>query len=53
MWEGLDVELVPHRPKPSKVSAYIVPIEVTKLEKDLNFPRLLFVSANPRRAWKT
>src|SRR5438309_10501985 len=30
-----------HLPKPRKVSAKIVPIEVTKLEKDLKFPRLV------------
>ncbi len=29
-----------HLPKPKKVSAKIVPIEVTKLEKELKFPRL-------------
>src|SRR2546430_14028428 len=29
-----------HLPKPRKVSAKIVPIEVTKLEKELKFPRL-------------
>lgn len=30
-----------HLPKPRKVSAKIVPIEVTKLEKELKFPRLV------------
>jgi len=30
-----------HLPKPRKVSARIVPIEVTKLEKELKFPRLV------------
>src|SRR6476619_3713300 len=30
-----------HLPKPKKVSAKIVPIEVTKLEKELKFPRLV------------
>src|SRR5262245_46988795 len=30
-----------HLPKPKKVSAKIVPIEVTKLEKELRFPRLV------------
>ena len=30
-----------HLPKPRKVSAKIVPVEVTKLEKDLKFPRLV------------
>jgi len=30
-----------HLPKPKKVSATIVPIEVTKLEKELKFPRLV------------
>src|SRR4029453_7508540 len=29
-----------HLPKPRKVSAKIVPLEVTKLEKELKFPRL-------------
>ena len=30
-----------HLPKPKKVSAKIVPIELTKLEKELKFPRLV------------
>src|SRR5262249_56330186 len=30
-----------HLPKPRKVSAKIVPVEVTKLEKELKFPRLV------------
>src|SRR6476661_9372759 len=30
-----------HLPKPRKVSAKIVPIEVTKLDKELKFPRLV------------
>src|SRR5262245_63402539 len=30
-----------HLPKPRRVSAKIVPIEVTKLEKELKFPRLV------------
>src|SRR5258707_3510674 len=30
-----------HLPKPRKISAKIVPIEVTKLEKELKFPRLV------------
>src|SRR4030095_1979310 len=30
-----------HLPKPRKVSAKIVPVEITKLEKDLKFPRLV------------
>src|SRR5438034_198549 len=30
-----------HLPKPRKVSATIAPVEVTKLEKELKFPRLL------------
>ena len=30
-----------HLPKPKKVSANIVPIEITKLEKELKFPRLV------------
>src|SRR5262249_21624062 len=30
-----------HLPKPKRVSAKIVPIEVTKLDKELKFPRLV------------
>src|SRR5262245_45965906 len=30
-----------HLPKPRKVSAKIVPVEVTKLDKELKFPRLV------------
>src|SRR4026209_3012679 len=30
-----------HLPKPRRVSARIVPVEVTKLEKELKFPRLV------------
>jgi alpha-2-macroglobulin len=30
-----------HLPKPKRVSVTIVPVEVTKLEKDLKFPRLV------------
>src|SRR5207249_5947381 len=30
-----------HLPKPRKVSVKIIPVEVTKLQKELKFPRLL------------
>ena len=30
-----------HLPKPRRVTVTITPVEVTKLDKDLNFPRLV------------
>src|SRR5437868_8667659 len=36
-----------HLPKPRRVSAKVQPIEVTKLEKDLKFPRLVVYFSEP------
>ncbi len=36
-----------HRPKPHRVTVKVQPIELTKLEKDLKFPRLLLYFSEP------